>query len=35
MDFGENKTPVQAIKGGAFGKTNLETFILVLLFKLL
>ena len=31
MDFGTNKTPVKIIKEGAFGKTYLETFILVLI----
>ena len=31
MDFGANKTPVEEIKAGAFGRTFLEIFILILL----
>ena len=33
MDFGTNKTPVEIIKEGAFGRTYLETFILVLMVR--
>ena len=31
MDFGATKTPVDVIKGGVYGGTFLETFILVLM----
>ena len=31
MDFGANKTPIEVIKEGAFGKTFLEIFMSMLM----